>query len=185
MATSIRRLTDAEAAALWTLRLEALERDPTAFGSSPEEHRQTTPEQLAATLRSIAPDSFVVGVFIDDRLRGMAGFSREARIKTRHRGRVWGVYVAADARGQLLGRQMLERLLAEARATPGVEWVTLCVAARQTAARALYASLGFQPIGIERAAIKVAGEDIDEEHMELRLDDLRARSRGSVSDRHA
>jgi ribosomal protein S18 acetylase RimI-like enzyme len=79
------------------------------------------------------------------------------------------VYLASDVRGQARGRQMLEHLLAEVRATPGVEWVKLCVAADQTAARRLYASLGFQPIGVERAAIKVGGRDIDEEHMELRV----------------
>lgn len=166
---SVRRLSDTDAPALWALRLEALEREPGAFGSSPEEHRRTTPEQLAATLRATAPDSFIVGAFVDDALRGMAGFSRDARLKTHHRGVVWGVYLAADARGQALGRRMLEHLLAEVRTTPGIEWVKLCVAAPQTAARHLYASLGFQPIGVERAAIKVGGQDIDEEHMELRV----------------
>jgi ribosomal protein S18 acetylase RimI-like enzyme len=169
----VRSLTDADAAVLWELRLEALEREPFAFGSSPEEHRQaTTPEALAETLRSIAPDSFVVGAFVDERLRGMAGFSREARLKTRHRGRIWGVYVAADVRGQSLGRRMLETLLARIRATSGIEWVTLCVAVQQTAARRLYASLGFQPIGIKRAALKVGGRDIDEEHLALPLGPL-------------
>jgi ribosomal protein S18 acetylase RimI-like enzyme len=166
---SVRRLSDADAPALWALRLEALEREPGAYGSSPEEHQRTTPEQLAATLRAIAPDSFVVGAFVDGELRGMAGFSRDARLKTRHRGVVWGVYVAADVRGRALGRRMLEHLLAEVRATPGIEWVKLCVAVEQTVARRLYASVGFTPIGIERSAIKIGGHDIDEEHMEMRV----------------
>jgi ribosomal protein S18 acetylase RimI-like enzyme len=167
--TTVRRLTSEDAAALWALRLEALELEPMAFGSSPEEHRRTTPEQLADTLKTIAPDSFVIGAFVDGQLRGMAGFSREARIKTRHRGRIWGVYVAADARGRLLGRRMLQHLLDEVRTVPGIEWVQLCVAVNQTAARRLYASLGFEPRGIEHAAIKVDGRDIDEEHLEMRI----------------
>jgi ribosomal protein S18 acetylase RimI-like enzyme len=167
---AVRRLSDADAPALWALRLEALEREPSAYGSSPEEHRRTTPDQLAATLRATAPDSFVVGAFVDGALRGMAGFSRDLRLKTRHRGVVWGVYIAADVRGRTLGRRMLEHLLAEVRATPGIEWIKLCVAADQIAARQLYASLGFQPIGVEHAAIKVGGRDIDEEHMELRVE---------------
>lgn len=182
MPFSIRRLSDADAAELWALRLEALERDPTAFGSSPEEHRRTTPEQLAETLRAIAPDSFVVGVSVDGHLRGMAGFSRETRLKTRHRGVIWGVYLAAELRGQRLGRQMMQRVLDEVRATSGVEWVKLCVAARQTAARRLYVSLGFQPIGVEHGAIKVHGEDIDEEHFELRT--AGTRDSGGGQSRH-
>jgi ribosomal protein S18 acetylase RimI-like enzyme len=164
---SIRRLTPEDADVLWALRLEALEREPGAFGSSPEEHKRTTPEQLAETSRTIAPDSFVVGAFVDGRLRGMAGFSRETRIKTRHRGRIWGVYIATDIRGQSLGRRMLQLLLEEARAVSGIEWIHLCVAVNQTPARRLYASLGFTPMGLEHAAIKVDGRDIDEEHLEL------------------
>jgi RimJ/RimL family protein N-acetyltransferase len=166
---SVRILTESDAAELWALRLEALESEPNAFGSSPDEHRQTTPEGLASMLRSMAPDSFVVGAFVDGRLRGMAGFSRETRAKTRHRGRIWGVYVGSDVRGRAIGRAMLKALLEQARVTPGVEWVTLCVAANQHAARRLYASLGFEPFGIERDAIKVNGQNIDEEHMGLRL----------------
>ncbi len=79
------------------------------------------------------------------------------------------MYLAADVRGQLLGRRMLQHVLGEVRKVPGIEWVQLCVAVNQTGARRLYASLGFEPRGIDRAAIKVDGRDIDEEHMELQL----------------
>jgi ribosomal protein S18 acetylase RimI-like enzyme len=166
-ASDVRVLTEADGDAFWAIRLEALEREPCAFGSSPEEHRRTTPAEAGAALQRGLPHSFVIGAFVDGELRGMAGFSREAHIKQRHRGRVWGVYLRADARGRGLGRQMLEALIARARGNPEIRWISLYVAVDQTPARRLYTSLGFQHAGVEHEAICVNGRFIDEERMEL------------------
>ena len=53
----------------------------------------------------------MVGAFYDSRLIGMAGFYREKGLKSRHKGRVWGVYVTPEARGGGIGRKMMQALL--------------------------------------------------------------------------
>lgn len=167
--TRIRVLTADDAAAFSHLRQEALEREPFAFGSSVEEHRVTPPEAIAERFRSEARrGNFVLGAFADGQLVGTAGFRREDRAKTAHKGWIWGVYVTGHSRCKGIGRALLQELLVRARALPGLEQIQLCVAV-DGPAQHFYRSLGFESFGIEKQSLKVLEEYVDQSHMVLRL----------------
>jgi ribosomal protein S18 acetylase RimI-like enzyme len=170
----IRVLTANDTSAYWTIRLEALECDSEAFGSSPEEHRALTHDELAARISYDPANKFVVGVFSQKRLVGTAGFFRDKELKARHKGHIWGVYVTRDARGQGVGRKMLQAVLERATRIDGLEQILLSVGATRDAASRLYQSLGFESYGCERRALKIGDRYVDEENMILFLSRTRS-----------
>jgi len=165
----MRRLTERDVEALWKLRLQALESVPEAFGESAEEHRQTSMDVYAQRLRDGGDENFVIGAFVGPDLVGMVGFYRELRLKRRHTGGIWGMFVAPSCRGQGVGAVLLHEALTRAKAIPGLRRVHLSVIASQAAARRLYVSAGFQSYGMEPEALMVDDRYIDEEHMILGL----------------
>jgi len=165
----IRVLTPADAKPFLERRLEALEHEPRAFGASLEEDRAMPLETVATRLEAKPGGAFVVGAFAEDALAGIAGFYREERLKTRHKGFIWGVYVAPDYRRQGIAKSMMSAVIERLRTYPDLDHVVLHVSTDQDAARRLYASLGFETIGCERRAFKIGNEYVDQEQMVLWL----------------
>jgi ribosomal protein S18 acetylase RimI-like enzyme len=160
---AIRRLLAADAEGYRSIRLAALADAPEAFGSDVATESASPVDAFANTLRS----GYVAGAFAGERLVAIAGFRALEREKTRHRGDIWGVYVAPDARGTGIGRRLMEHVLDYARTQ--VLQVHLAVTASNAAAVALYEHLGFIRYGTEPRALKVNGRYLDEHLMVLQF----------------
>ncbi|MFC5605177.1 GNAT family N-acetyltransferase [Variovorax soli] len=163
----IRRLTAADAPANRDLMLEAYERHPEAFTSSPSEYVNAPMTRWVDRLPpGDNPHSLVLGAFDDaGRLVGVAGLSVEDKIKARHKGTLFGMYVVPEARAQGLGEQLVQGVLAAARARPELRTVKLTVTKGNDAAQALYARCGFQVFGEEPMAVQVDGRFYAKVHM--------------------
>jgi ribosomal protein S18 acetylase RimI-like enzyme len=159
----VRRLTEADASAFKALRLAGLQAHPDAFGSSWEEEVAHPQSWFVDTLRG----GYVAGCEAHETLLGMAGFLRGDRLKTKHRGTLWGMCVAPEARGLGVGAALVRQIIEEAKGM--VEELNLTVAAHNEAALKLYDRLGFVRSGLDPHALKVGDRYVDEVLMRLVL----------------
>lgn len=164
----IRTLGEADALAWWHLRWKALRNEPFSFGKSVEEHEATSVELTASRLRE-TPLSFTLGAFSGSALIGIATFMREDTKKERHKGRVFGVYVAPGFRRAGVGEALISALIAKAREDSSLEQILLAVTANGGAAERLYNRCGFETYGVEPRALKIGTEYADEKYMILRF----------------
>lgn len=168
----IRRLTPADAEAFRTLRLAGLAESPEAFGSSPDVASEHDLETIRARL-SPELSQAVFGAFAraagEKSLVGVVGLQRPTHPKGRHRGHVWGMYVAPANRRNGLAGALMGTLIAYAERLEGLAWLDLGVGVANDPARRLYESLGFNAWGLERDALRVGGVRVDELHMSREL----------------
>lgn len=167
----IRVLEEEDASFYRQIRLTALRTDPDAYGSTYEREARFALETFAERIKPGAA-RFTLGAVGDGgggTLAGIASFVREESLKTSHKGNVYGVYVAPEMRGAGVGRALMLDLIGRARALDGLEQLNLAVMSDNLAAKRLYASVGFEPYGVERRALKYGGRYFDEDFMALRL----------------
>jgi len=161
----IRRLEPGDAALYREIRLEALQRNPEAFGSTFERENG----QPLSWFEAAISRADIFGGFLDGRLMGIAGFAAQEGTKHAHKGLLWGMYVRGAARKSGLGKKLVAAVLDQARGR--VEMVQLAVVSENEAARRLYEAMGFVEYGFEKRALKQGGRYFDEVLMVKFLDE--------------
>ena len=167
----VRRLGRADLDAYKALRDTMLQAHPDAFTSDAVTERAKAPIAYLDRLGLDRPEGghFTLGAFHGDELVGAISCERDGRVKVRHIGHIIGMMVRDQARGNGVGRVLLERSVALAREADGLELLTLSVTAGNTAAERLYESAGFQLYGTLKRAIKLGNTTLDKNLMSLPL----------------
>lgn len=157
----IRRLVESEWQVYRTLRLEALETNPEAFGADLAETKARPTESWINRLK-YDPNNFLLGAWEGDRLVGMVGFMRVNGPKETHRGSLYSMYVTPAFRRGGTGRLLVTGLLDAAHKIPGLIQVDLSVVAENAPAIRLYESIGFVPYGRMPRVLKHGDRYLDE-----------------------
>jgi len=127
----IRELTPADSIPYQQLILNGLREHPGLFRISPED----AGEPLVPFAPN-NPDAFTLGVFQEvGRLVGVVSFEREVRIKLRHKGLIYRMYVSSGVSGQGIGRRLLQNAINRAQQIVGLQQINLTVIATNAKAR--------------------------------------------------
>lgn len=165
----VRPLTHSDAAAYRALMLHAYAQDPDAFTSTPEERAQASLQWWCNRICDAEQLTQAFGWFDGDSLVGTAAVEYNTRAKTRHRGLVIGMFVAADHRGRGAGAAVLAAVVNHARARDGMLALSLTVTEGNAPAIALYEAAGFEAFGCEPLAIRTDCGFKGKLHMQLLL----------------
>ena len=169
----LRTLQSKHARSYRSLRHQALGEAAPSFGSSLSEELEKPYRQYLNDLSQYrrSQSDFILGLFEEtgDHLIGCMGFYRQKKLKTRHKGLIWGMYVHPVHRRKGLGRWMLTDVITRIRRQEDLEIVNICVVSENAEAMQLYEDLGFVTFGKEPKAFKLEGVYYDIQHMYLEL----------------
>jgi RimJ/RimL family protein N-acetyltransferase len=139
-----------------SIRLEALQTNPEAFGSTFEVENEKSLSWFSDRLGGLT----VLGAFRNAQLIAVAGFAVQQGRKRAHKGILQGMYVRPAARRAGVGHRLVEAICDLA--CQQVELIQLTVVRDNEQARTLYARLGFLEYGLEKNALKQDGRYYDE-----------------------
>ncbi len=160
----IRRLAKSDATDYRSLRLPGLAKHSGGFGASFAEESVKDLTYFADRLER----NVVFGGFGATRLLGVGGYYLLTGEKLRHKGVLFGMYVAEDAQGSGLAGLLVTAILDHARYE--VEQLQLSVTSSNDRARKLYEKHEFRVYGTEPRAIKLDDDYLDEVLMYRILD---------------
>ena len=162
----IRPLTAADVLPYKSLRDEALDCAPEAFGADHAASVNRPASAYAPRFGAPASGHFFLGAFAPDGpLLGCIGCERELLPQQRHSARLVSMMVAPAAQRRGIGQQLLAASIEQAAQVAGLEQLTLSVTASNHHVVRLYESAGFRAWGLLPRAIVVQGAGYDQLHM--------------------
>jgi RimJ/RimL family protein N-acetyltransferase len=166
MTRIIQRLTPEHAASYRVLMLEAYRLHPDAFTSDVAEREALPLHWWENRLDGGSDATDVVFAALEgDDLLGVAGLSVERRKKARHKATLFGMYVPLAHRHKGIANQLLNSVLAYAKAQPQLLLVQLTVTEGNRGAQGLYERMGFKVFGREPFAVAVGEQFVAKVHM--------------------
>ena len=142
------------------IRLEALESDPIAFGSSYTEEKEFGAEvwknRIGNTLFAL----------IENKPIGMVGYLFNNKPSNKHVASIFGMYVSKEYRNRGVGFQLLNNVMLSIKENKDIRKIKLSVNPRQIYAVKLYRKYGFNSTGRSKDEYFIEGRFYDELLME-------------------
>lgn len=88
-------------------RLEALKKEPIAFGSSYDEEKSLSEEEWRKRIKN------ALFALLKGKLIGVIVYVHDNKVKTKHIANIFGVYVVEEYRGQGGGKKLMDSVLAQ------------------------------------------------------------------------
>ena len=162
----IRRMTAMDAEAFSALRRKVTQANPVPMGLTMEEELARPIQGFRDQLSYPDPNA-AFGAFVQGELVASAAVAWPSKLpSSRHKTKLWGVFVAPSHRGRGIGRKVVTEAVRHAFEN-GVRRVNLQVFVPNPEAVQLYLSMGFVEYGREPEAIFLGGTYYDGVHMSL------------------
>jgi RimJ/RimL family protein N-acetyltransferase len=145
------------------LREMALNVGTEIFVSTNDEERDGRKAKFTSRMQD--DFSFVMGAFEGNILIGVVTFIREDRIKIKHKGGIYGMFINPDFQGKRIGSKLMKLTLEKAFKMEGLRQINLGVMSSNLNAIRLYEKMGFKPYGVEEKAVFVNETFLDESLM--------------------
>ncbi len=169
----IRFLNASDAKLYRDFRLKGLKESPLAFCESYEDECERTLPEIADFLAPVGnpPEKFTLGILSNhDGLLAAVTFERDTRRKARHKAMLSAMYVLPEARGQGVGRKLLNAAVYKASNLDGLEQIHLWVLHAGESASGFYQQSGFLAQGpMVKGDLKIGDEYVDAQYMVRRL----------------
>lgn len=153
----VRKLSDKDYLLYKTIRLEALRKNPNAFGSTYEYESVQDNSYWQNTLNS----QLILGLFDAKQIIGCVGLDIHPMERFKHNAKLWGMYVSEEYRGSEAASKLIEETASHVKKMGIVQIHLACMEENKKAIN-FYKKLGFQLYGVMPKAVRIDSQYIND-----------------------